>query len=1034
MRKIENNRSLKVLSAAVLAGVALCTNQAFAVTDSASLEDVVTQTGDREFNLNEGEKYTVGNNLGTMGTGSLTINGADNAQIDMNGNAGITVGAGSVLNMNNVNVTGLVDGRGIILDSGNIGTITGTFKDNYSPTSEEGFIIKAHGDFNVDTINASFINNKGGGTWGHGGVIYFGGSKTETTATVNQILGNFINNGMEVDYGYDYGGAVTIYGPKMTINIKLIDANFDGNFVLSHDTENRSWDQTVGGALSVSLSSMSSIDNIKGRFTNNSAIRTTDASSVCDVGGGAIFVRPGNGIIKNINSYFENNYAKIDGANGKVMGGAIYNKGNIGKITNTDFINNYTFATTGTAEGGAIYSTTDLNIIADGATSTFRGNYTQVGDVKDDNAIYASNAATINFETKNNGRIDMYDNIRGASVEVTETDADGNELLDADGNKLTTTKNYSVNITGDNTGTFGMYNDIYNANVSMGNTTINTLNNLTHTYNFNSLTLTGDTNFIADVDLKNKQMDRFTAASYGEHQGNLNVVGMNLLSDATSDKTEVFFAEQGLKNNVTTTVKELNGYTPIYKYNVTYNNKPDGGYFVFQRGSNGGNSSDAFNPSVLASPVSTTAATQATVNETFKYVFEHADAFTQLPSVERISRINLNKYALNQEKYNGYSTDYNTNLGSLNPTLNNKAGWFRPYVTFENMHLNHGPKVNAITYGSLVGYDTDFNEHKHGWYSVGTGYIGYNGSQLNYSNTDTTMNGGLLGYTHTFYKGNFWSALTATAGASVGESKSMYGKENFTTLLAGIGSKTGYNFEFKKGKFIVQPIMFMSYTFANTFDYTNAAGVKINNSPAHSIQLNPSVRFIANTKNNWQPYASVGMVWNVMNENKVTANNVRLPEMSMKPYVEYGLGLQRNWKDKFTAFGQAMIRNGGRNGIALTAGFRWSLGKEGKPIEKVNNETLKQVQGDKGVNVNTLSKGEGRVRVQSAQPTVSTRTELENRHSELVSESQSILGGKVSTAASRTVLKQLTPTQKTALGAKPQNTTRTTNSAILKQM
>ena len=174
-------------------------------------------------------------------------------------------------------------------------------------------------------------------------------------------------------------------------------------------------------------------------------------------------------------------------------------------------------------------------------------------------------------------------------------------------------------------------------------------------------------------------------------------------------------------------------------------------------------------------------------------------------------------------------------------------------------------------------------------------------------------------------------------------------------------------------QYILQPIMFLSYSFVNTFDYTNAAGVKIKPSPAHSIQLNPSVRFVANTKNGWQPYASVGMVWNLMNENKVTANNVRLPEMGMKPYVEYGIGLQRNWKDKFTAYGQAMIRNGGRNGIALSGGMRWALGKEGKPTnEKVQN------------------------------------------------------GQKV-------VLKQLNEVQKTALGKK-QNTTKTTNAGILKAL
>ena len=137
----------------------------------------------------------------------------------------------------------------------------------------------------------------------------------------------------------------------------------------------------------------------------------------------------------------------------------------------------------------------------------------------------------------------------------------------------------------------------------------------------------------------------------------------------------------------------------------------------------------------------------------------------------------------------------------------------------------------------------------------------------------------------------------------------MYGKEDFTSLLAGVGSKTGYNFEFKEGKFIIQPIWYMSYTFVNTFDYTNSAGVHINADPMHTIQLNPSVRFITNMKNGWQPYASVGMVWNLMNETNVTANGVSLPDMSVKPYVEYGVGVQKLWKDKFTGFLQAMIRN-----------------------------------------------------------------------------------------------------------------------------
>ena len=88
------------------------------------------------------------------------------------------------------------------------------------------------------------------------------------------------------------------------------------------------------------------------------------------------------------------------------------------------------------------------------------------------------------------------------------------------------------------------------------------------------------------------------------------------------------------------------------------------------------------------------------------------------------------------------------------------------------------------------------------------------------------------------------------------------------------------------------------------------------------------------------------MVWNLLGESKVRANNVMLPEMSIKPYVQYGIGVQKICKDRFTAYGQAMITNGGRNGVSLTGGFRWALGKEGKPIEKVqtkqkNNKTIK---------------------------------------------------------------------------------------------
>ncbi|MGN0004600.1 MAG: autotransporter outer membrane beta-barrel domain-containing protein [Candidatus Gastranaerophilaceae bacterium] len=90
----------------------------------------------------------------------------------------------------------------------------------------------------------------------------------------------------------------------------------------------------------------------------------------------------------------------------------------------------------------------------------------------------------------------------------------------------------------------------------------------------------------------------------------------------------------------------------------------------------------------------------------------------------------------------------------------------------------------------------------------------------------------------------------------------------------------------------------MSYTFVDTFDYTNAAGVRISSDPLNSIQIAPGVKFIGNLKNGWQPYLRVQMVWNIMDITKFNANNVELPNMSVDPYIQYGVGVQKKIGDR----------------------------------------------------------------------------------------------------------------------------------------
>ena len=928
-----------------------------------------------------------------------------------------------------------------------INKIEGTFTNNKQGSSHSDAAIYNYGESSNQTliklILADFIANQGGGI-----ANIYGG--------ITDIIGTFVGNSIISSNTYDksvaFGSA--IYNEKSYYNSR-------------NEVEQLSFIDNITGVFSENK--VIAKDNYD--YSGN-RMEVTAA-------GGAIF---NGGIINSItDSFFYNNHAEAEF--GKAQGGAIFNTyheehpdylkaGVIGKIQNTSFIGNYAKSESGTAQGGAIWSNRDLNIVADNGESVFSGNYVQNGDKKDQQAIFVTNSTTteygyynsekpsrgyyqkvpiktaVTLNSINNGKIIFNDKITG---ETTKTPINkyyyywGDYIyVDDDYNDIDTPTEVSVTpelkITGDSSSIVQLNNNIENLDISLSGTnlhlgardnvldgnnidlqsgTLSMVNNQVGVASLNNVTLSGNTNFVADVDLANAEMDRITANNYNTQQGiNLNVVGMNLLSDATKDVTEIYFAQQGLKDNVVNgmpktgeynlpSTAQTTFYTPIYKYNATYDNRDDAGYFMFTKGDkiltpNGGggttvtpsgNPSDAYNPAVLAPSVASQAGANATMNQTFNYAFQNSDNFMTIPYLERVAIKTANRYALSPT---GDATDVGTFSPLFNPNAETSSAWVKPYASFENIPLKNGPKVSNITYGTLVGFDTPIKSIKHGWDRTWTGYIGYNGASQRFSGVDATQNGGLVGGTLTLYKGNFFNATTVSTGAIVGENRTMYGTDNYTMLMAGVGNKTGYNFEFKEGKIIIQPSMLLSYTFVNTFDYTNAAGVKIKNDPLNAIQIAPGVKFIANTKNGWQPYIGVNMIWNLLDKSKVSANDVRLPEMSIKPYVQYGVGVQKRFKDRYMAFGQAMIQNGGRNGISLTAGFRWAIGKEGKPLEKVQ-------------------------RVNNKVSSVAPRAEVKVANNSTVQ-------------PERKIIKQLSQTQRERIAKQYQNTTRTTSIGTLKQL
>lgn len=832
--------------------------------------------------LNTDAKTTIDNaqivgdikNNGTLtmknNSSALNVSGNGNAFIDNSANAQISSLTQSSLS-NNGTLT--VDNLTISSNAVNNGTINNQISANINTlTNNSGAYINGNGNLTLSgtSTNAGTISQS---------IIENTGSLTNTG--ILSAFDKIINSGSLItDAGKINATSGIINGNNLTLNGGILASDITGDGI-TNITGNVSNNVAILQTVNVADTGILNVGANIGNLTNNGSV-TTSADYL-------------TGTINNINSLTLNNgtlASSITGTGNTNITGTVKNNATISQDVNV--------ASTGKL-------TVDANI----------GNLTNNGEV-------FANANNLTGSVNNAGTIALTGTLNKEIAGNGTTTVYGNELTVADGaviEGLLAVNNAQLNISALNT------DNVFN-NVSMNSGTLNLINDSVNNISANSFNLTGNINLLLDADLANSSMDRLPATTTVTN-GLINIKGINLLSDAKNKNTYIPFAYDGFKDSVQTDITEIGKgvenlyqtttYAPIYKYNVRYN--PNDGTFLFARG--GGSSSGDFNPSVLSGSVSSQAGAYTAINETFNYAFRHAD-YSFMPLPKRIRMGMTNRYAIQEPQVLPYKTEYSQEAGY----------WYQPYTTFENIHLSNGPRVDLQSYGTLVGGDSAYRELKNGWGTVTTPYIGYNGSSQHYSGISTYTNGGILGITQSFYKNNFFTAVTINAGANVGESNTMYGHETFTTLMAGVASKTGYNFEFNEGRFIIQPNYMMSYSFINMFDYTNAAGVKIESDPLHTIQLHPAVKFIGNLPNGWQPYASVGMVWNLLNDTKVTANSVALPQMSIKPYVEYGVGVQKSYKDRFTGFVQVMLRNGGRNGIALSFGFKWAIGN--KPVEKVH--------------------------------------------------------------------------------------------------
>lgn len=587
--------------------------------------------------------------------------------------------------------------------------------------------------------------------------------------------------------------------------------------------------------------------------------------------------------------------------------------------------------------GGELIKEGANDLILTGDNSSMTGNViVNEGNIilNTDNATYFGGSTELASGTgiEIDGSKDaLLSNVEGASD--TTITKDGSGKLTLDGNN-----GYDGSLLMNN-GTFGLgYNSNYTiANAVFNNGTSINLQNTAAVYengswttnpdpagiesvSFDNLTLNGDIGLYLDVDLKNGQADTISANNVsGDGLIILGSDGINAVTDALVENTSVKIASGAITDYIQLAEDDMEIMGPIQEYLVNYND----GMLNFTAMGGDHPSYNQVNPGIMSGAVAAQMGGYLTQLNSYDEAFRNMDMYMLMTKKQRDAMKYRNKYA-----YNGSSgIIYDASISRQE----NKSGWLRPFATFEQVDLDGGPDVSNVAYGSYFGIDSEFIDLGHGWDGVWSAYAGYNGSHQAYDGIGIYQNGGTLGVVGMAYKGNFFTGLTVNAGASAGRANVDAGYDDFTMLMSGVASKTGYNFELFDGKFIIQPSYMMSYSFVNSFDYTSASGVRVTSDPLHAIHIEPGIKFIGNLKNGWQPYMGISMIWNVMDKTKFMANEVYLPELSIKPFVKYGVGLRKSWGERFTGYLQTYITNGGRNGIGLQAGFNWALGK---PVER----------------------------------------------------------------------------------------------------
>ena len=644
-----------------------------------------------------------------------------------------------------------------------------------------------------------------------------------------------------------------------------------------------------------------------------------------------------------VNSTFSNN--TINATNSARIGrGAVIFLGNgvSASLVDTSFLNN-TANTANTSKNIGIVRNDfgKLNIVSKDKDVVFSGNTINGNSNSIFNESSVPHKATTNINVNSGRKVIFDDAIDGSSGVLSDININDstntlptNYEVDSLGTVVfnTSISNNNINIYGGRIeiGTNGA--TFNNAPVTIGGASnpasvvISSQNGLIDNTDFGSLTINqGSTlNLAIDIDLANRTKDTFDASGSTSLSGTpITINNMNVIDYGDADVTVVNMAMGSLTDYINYDLPD-SLESPVFTYKLTFDNTSKD--LTFSRSMNKYLYNESVSMRSLASTQHDISRKILEKDSLFKFdiaseklVLSDRIKYRSKPIKRKIfnlvrvdSETDAVRMAKGEDVYGILASLYTQKKG--NESLAKSGVWFDAFGSKEDRKYDHDfPTVKDNYFSILLGLNSETKKFDNGVRAYGNVYLGYLRGNQKYTGSKVTNDGAYLGGSVVAEYNNFVLGFTGNLGFSSNDASHRFGKDSYDNYWLSLATKFGYNWVITD-KYLLEPSIYLSYTFVKGDDYTSKSTVRIKQDNLNSLQLAPALKFTRMFEDAQALSLQAKYVSELVNGSKMKANTFSGLDLGEGNFLEYGISYDKIIQDKFSVNLELNRRDGDTKG------------------------------------------------------------------------------------------------------------------------